>query len=60
MGTSLVVRTQIKDLAKAGERQLNVATDFYEELNSKVKAIIRKACERAVANGRTTIMAKDI
>ena len=60
MGTSLVVRTQIKDLAKAGERQLNVSTDFYTELDKKVKDIIAKACNRARANGRTTIMGKDV
>lgn len=60
MGTSLVVRTQIKDLAKIDEKQLNVSTDFYTELNKKVEETIKKACSRAKANGRTTIMGKDV
>jgi len=60
MGTSLVVRTQIKDLAKVGERRINVAADFYEKLDQKVEEMIKTACVRARANGRTTIMAKDI
>ena len=60
MGTSLVVRTQVKDLAKIDGRELSVATDFYEALNKHVEGIIRKACERAKANGRNTVMAKDV
>ncbi len=60
MGTSLVVRTQIKDLAKVGEKQLSVAADFYEEIDKKVLEIIRKACLRAAANNRTTVMGRDI
>ena len=60
MGTSLVVRSQAKDLAKINEKQLNCSSDFYEELNKKVKDIIKKACERAKANGRATVMGRDI
>ena len=60
MGTSLVVRVQAKELAKINSKQLNVSADFYEELNKKTEAIIKKACERAVANGRTTVMGKDV
>ena len=60
MGTSLVVRTQAKGLAKVNEKQLNVSADFYENLNKKVESIIKKASERAVANNRTTVMGKDV
>jgi histone H3/H4 len=60
MGTSLVVRTQAKDLCKVNEKQLNVSINFYAELNKKVESIIKQASERAVANGRTTVMGKDI
>ena len=60
MGTSLVVHIQAKELAKVGEKQLNVSTDFYQALNKKVESIIKEASERAAANGRTTVMAKDV
>ncbi|MFH2028251.1 MAG: hypothetical protein ABIJ08_03895 [Nanoarchaeota archaeon] len=60
MGTSLVVRSQIKDLARVGERHLSISTDFYVELNKTVENMIKKACERARANGRTTVMGRDI
>ena len=60
MGTSLVVRTQIKELANIDEKQLNVSSDFYKELNKKVEDIIKKACKRAKDNGRTTVMGKDV
>jgi len=60
MGTSLVVHTQIKELAKVGNRSLNISADFYTELNKEVESLIQEACKRAVANGRTTIMGKDV
>ncbi|MFH1641646.1 MAG: DUF1931 domain-containing protein [Nanoarchaeota archaeon] len=60
MGTSLVVRSQIKDLANHEGKQLNISSDFYDELNNKVQNLIKKACIRARANGRTTIMGKDV
>lgn len=60
MGTSLVVRTQAKELARINEKALNTSSDFYEELNRKVESLIKKACERAAANGRTTVMGKDV
>jgi histone H3/H4 len=54
--THLVVRTQIKELAGT----LSVSKDFSDELDKKVHEIIHKAIERAKANGRTTIMPRDI
>ncbi len=58
--SELVVKAKIKELAKIDEKALNVSTDFYEEINKKVSGLITKACERARANGRNTIMGKDV
>lgn len=58
--SELVVKAKIKDLAKIDEKALNVSTDFYEVINVKVEGIIRDACKRARANGRNTVMGKDV
>lgn len=52
----VVVKSKIKELAEG----YNVAGDFAEELDTQVKQIIKRAIERAKANGRRTVMAKDI
>ena len=58
--SELVVKAKIKELAKIEEKALNVSTDFYEEINKKVATIITDACKRAKANGRNTVMGKDV
>ena len=58
--SELVVKAKIKELAKIDEKSLNVSTDFYEEINKKVTNLIIKACKRARANGRNTVMSKDV
>jgi len=60
MGTSLVVRTQAKDLCKFDGKELNVSGDFYERLNKKVEAMIKDACVRAKENNRNTVMGRDL
>jgi len=58
--SELVVKAKIKELAKIDDKALNVATDFYDEINTTVTAMIGKACQRARANGRNTVMGRDI
>ena len=60
MGTSLVVRTQIKNYDKVEGKSLNVAEDFYEALNRKVEKLIEEACTRAKLNNRNTLMGRDV
>lgn len=60
MGTSLVVRIQIKNYAKMDGKPLSIAEDFYEALNKKVAALIEEACKRAKLNNRNTLMGRDI
>jgi histone H3/H4 len=54
--TMLVVKAKIKDYATG----YNVAGDFADALNEKVAQLIKDAVKRADANGRRTVMAKDI
>ena len=60
MAKTLIVASRVKELAKHNERQLNVASDFSDELTKKVETLIEDACKRAVQNGRTTVMPKDL
>jgi len=51
-------------LKKSGVREaagdLNVGSDFYDELDEHVKREIERAVERAQANGRKTVKARDV
>ncbi len=53
---SLIVRAKIKEYVNG----LQVSGDLAEALDKKVEQIIKEGCARAEANGRKTIMAKDI
>ena len=57
---ALIVAANVKGACKINEKQLNVAEDFYKELNNKVAQLVAKACSRAKANGRNTVMGRDI
>ena len=52
----LVVKSKIKDVAKG----FDVSGDFAAALDAQVEQLIKQACTRASANGRKTIMAKDV
>jgi len=56
MADMLVVKAKIKDVAKG----LNVSGNFAEALSAEVEKMVKKACERAEANGRKTVQAKDL
>lgn len=51
-------------LKKSGCREaaegVNVGSDFYDALDEKVKDMIERAVERAEANGRRTVKARDV
>lgn len=57
---SIIVKSKIKEYAKVDDKALNVSADLADKLNEKVIAIVKEACARAKANGRTTVMAKDL
>jgi histone H3/H4 len=52
---SLIVKNNIKDAA-----ELQVSEEVYIELEKKVEDIIKKAEQRAKANSRRTIFARDL
>lgn len=52
----LIVKSQIKELVK----DMNVASDFADELDNKARELVAQAVARAQANGRKTVMAKDL
>ncbi len=53
---TLIVKTKIKEAAKG----MNVAGDFADTLNEKVKRLIEEAVKRAEANGRRTVQSRDL
>ncbi len=53
---SVVVKAKIKEIVE----NFNVSGDFADALDKKVTEIIKTATERAEANGRRTVMAKDL
>ena len=57
---SLVVKAKIKEAAVVDGKQMNVAGDLAEALDAKIACLIKEACARAAANGRSTVMAKDL
>jgi len=52
----LVVKSKIKDAA--GDH--NVSSNFADALDKEVERLVKKACERAAANNRKTVMDKDL
>lgn len=60
MTKSVIVKSQVKELAKIEGKPLSVAEEFYKALEEKVKKDIENACKRAKQNSRNTIMARDL
>lgn len=56
MNDMLIIKTKIKDFAQG----FNISSDVAEALDVKSKELLKNACERAQANGRKTVMAKDL
>lgn len=52
----IVVKSQVKEVI----RSYNISGDFVDVLDKKVKRLIEDAVERAEANGRKTVMGRDI
>ena len=60
MTKSVIVKSQVKELAKLDGKALSVSEEFYKALEDEVKKIIEKACKRAKQNSRNTVMARDL
>ncbi|MBI2579570.1 MAG: DUF1931 domain-containing protein [Candidatus Aenigmarchaeota archaeon] len=58
MAEILVVRSKVKGLVK--KKKMNMGADAAEALSREVAKLVDKAAERAKANRRSTIKARDI
>lgn len=56
MADLVVVKAKLKEIVKG----MNFSSDFADELDKKVRMLIKDASNRAKANGRKTVMAKDL
>ncbi len=52
----LIIKSKIKEAVP----DLSVAGDVPEKLNEKVNQLLKEASERAKANGRRTLQARDL
>ncbi|MFC1768738.1 hypothetical protein ACFLZX_03150 [Nanoarchaeota archaeon] len=57
---SIINRSKIKEYATLNDKPLNVSSEFINALESKTAEIIKDSCKRARANGRNTLMEKDL
>ncbi len=55
---NLIIKSNIRQAVK--DKISNVAVEVEEALNEKVQKILDEACERAKANGRRTLHARDL
>ena len=55
---NLIIKSNIREAVK--EKIPNVAAEVEEALNKKVQEMLDKACERAKANSRRTLHARDL
>lgn len=53
-----VTKNNVKGFLKDNEKRIATAT--YEELNKRVEMMLKEACKRAEANGRSTVMPHDL
>lgn len=56
MSESIIVKSKVKELATGH----NIGGDFADALDEKAKELVKEAVKRADANGRRTVMAKDL
>lgn len=54
--TDLIVKSKIKEAVSG----LNVASDVASALNNKALELLKEGAERAKANGRRTLQARDL
>ncbi len=53
---SYVVKSAIRELAK----DMRISDSFFDALNKEIERIVKRAIERAKANGRATLRDSDV
>jgi histone H3/H4 len=56
----VIVKSAVKEFVHSFMPKGNVSSDFAGKLEEETKMLIKQACKRAEANGRKTVMAKDL
>lgn len=56
----IVIDTRVKDVAQSDDPSTRIASEFYDALNVEVEKLIKKAVDRAKANGRKTLQPMDL
>jgi histone H3/H4 len=54
---AIIVKSAVRELVKG---KFNVSEEFLKKLDADVAALVRRAAERAKANGRKTLKARDV
>ncbi len=54
----LVVKSKVKDIVQ--EKGYKVSADLYVAMSDKVQVILEEGMQRADANGRKTVLVRDI
>lgn len=54
-----IVTSQIKEFIKENG-SLSVTSEFFPALEKQLEGLIADACKRCIANGRKTVMLKDL
>ena len=54
---AVIVKSAVRELVKG---KFNVSDEFFKRLDSDVAALVRRAADRANANKRKTLKARDI
>lgn len=52
----IIKKSGVRDAAQG----VNVGSDFYSELDRRAKEMVERAVDRAQANGRKTVKARDV
>ena len=58
--TNLVQKKAVKEKVQSLNPEFRVGGDFYDEYESKAEQLLVDAYERALANDRKTVYAKDL
>ena len=57
-GKVLIVGSKVREVIKS--KKCMTSSEFLPALNEVVKGLVERACERAKANKRTTLRARDL
>ncbi len=57
---SLIVKSKVKEIVKEIAGEFNVAEKFGDALDAKARILVSDAIKRAQANGRKTLMPRDL